>query len=403
MIGFIKTITIDKFCGAKTTTSLSIHVYHKAKDIDKISWNKILPEDHLFLSIPYLQALEAVLPSGLQQLYVICKEEEKPVFITILQLYSFSEEHFAILNTDSKKTSIGERVKKHFQDLVVSYLNCAKCKLLIVGNIVHTGAYSYISTNSSQSIAYIDLIVKQLSPDFDFDGVILKDSDDSKAINELIKKSKYQQFYTQPNMMMPIAKHWLSKDDYIKDLLPKYRKRVSNTERKNNAVVKKSISTEEMITYDSEIYQLYESVYNASTTKINKVQPLYFSKMKKALGEKYHVIGYIIESKLVAFASYFIHENVLEANFVGFDYALNKEFKLYQTILYDYVQWAIESNSTALSLGRTGLEIKSTVGAIPIQLPCYIRFENKAIHKIASPILKNIKEEQLEQRHPFAQ
>jgi hypothetical protein len=66
------------------------------------------------------------------------------------------------------------------------------------------------------------------------------------------------------------------------------------------------------------------------------------------------------------------------------------------------VQWAIEKCCKELSLGRTGLEIKSTVGAQPFYLPCYIRFENRTIHKIASPILKNIKEEKLEQRHPFA-
>jgi hypothetical protein len=401
MIGFIKTVTIDKFCGVKNALLLSFDVYQNVKNIDRTTWNKLVEPNHLFLSLSYLETLENVLPKGLQPLYVICKENGQPVFITYLQLYSFTEEHFAIFNTDNAQSSVGGRVKKHFQDMVFSYLNCAKCKLLIVGNIVHTGAYSYVTTQPTKTMVYIDAIAKELRTQFDFDGVILKDMNYSNELDTIIKKNKFQHFYTQPNMVMPVAEHWFTKEDYINDLFPKYRKRASSTERKNNKVIQRTITAADIMTYDDQVYQLYEAVYNVSTTKINKVQPLYFSKMKKALGENYQIVGYFIDEKLVSFASYFIHKNVLEANFVGFDYTLNKEFKLYQTILYDYVQWSIEKGSKELSLGRTGLEIKSTVGAAPVQLPCYIRFENKAIHKIASPILKNIKEEKLEQRHPF--
>jgi hypothetical protein len=401
MIGFVKTVTVDKFCAVKGTANLTIEVYDKVKDVDKLSWDALI-SNHLFLSLPYLKTLEQVLPTGLQPLYVICKEKGQPVLITYLQLYTFSEEHFAIFNTDNPKSSVGARVKKHFQDIVLSYLNCAKCKLLIVGNIVHTGANGYATTHPTKAMVYINAIAKELRTQFDFDGIILKDMNGAKELATTIQKSKFQHFYTQPNMVMPIAKHWLTKEDYIKDLLPKYRKRASNTERKNTSVIQRTITAAEMLTYDNQIYQLYEAVYNVSTTKINKVQPSYFSKMKKALGEHYQIVGYFMEDQLVAFASYFINENILEANFVGFEYALNKEFKLYQTILYDYVQWAIEKCCKELSLGRTGLEIKSTVGAQPFYLPCYIRFENRTIHKIASPILKNIKEEKLEQRHPFA-
>ncbi|HNL10882.1 MAG TPA: hypothetical protein PKM44_10245, partial [Turneriella sp.] len=73
--------------------------------------------------------------------------------------------------------------------------------------------------------------------------------------------------------------------------------------------------------------------------------------------------GYFLDNRLVAFRSSLDAADRLIAHYVGFESGVNAEQKIYQRMLYDYVAEGIEKKLPAIHLGRTALEIKSTVGA----------------------------------------
>jgi hypothetical protein len=79
--------------------------------------------------------------------------------------------------------------------------------------------------------------------------------------------------------------------------------------------------------------------------------------------QEFSLYGYFLNDRLVGFRSSLNATDRLIAHYVGFESGVNAEHKLYQRMLYDYVAEGIEKKLPAIHLGRTALEIKSTVGA----------------------------------------
>lgn len=136
---------------------------------------------------------------------------------------------------------------------------------------------------------------------------------------------------------------------------------------------------------------LYENTiananFNAQVLNLNT-----YTHLKESYGDQFIVKGYFLEGKLVGFLSAMINQENFDAHFIGLDYALNKEYAIYPRILNDYVRIGIQHGAKRINLGRTASEIKSTLGAKPQVLTCYIRHKNPLINAVMQPFIKNIK------------
>ena len=106
---------------------------------------------------------------------------------------------------------------------------------------------------------------------------------------------------------------------------------------------------------------------------------------------------------MVGFSSSFLFNSILDANYVGINYEFNQEYAIYQRMLYDYVELAIEKRCSELRFGRTAEEIKSSVGAIPVPMKLFVRHKNPIANRILKAIVSTIKPSQYELRKPFKQ
>ena len=61
---------------------------------------------------------------------------------------------------------------------------------------------------------------------------------------------------------------------------------------------------------------------------------------------------------MVGFISGVINKNSLDAHFVGIDYQLNREYAIYQRMLYDYVEIAISKGLKTLILEELQVKLK---------------------------------------------
>ena len=104
---------------------------------------------------------------------------------------------------------------------------------------------------------------------------------------------------------------------------------------------------------------------------------------------------------MIGFATAFKVGETLDAHFIGMDYARNKEFAIYPRILNDYIRMGIELGAKEINFGRTASEIKSTVGAIPENLTCYVRHRRSAANLIFKPLVRQIKMTEYKQHRPF--
>jgi nucleoside-diphosphate-sugar epimerase len=112
--------------------------------------------------------------------------------------------------------------------------------------------------------------------------------------------------------------------------------------------------------------------------------------------------GYYLENQLVGFTTVIRHGNELETYFLGYDDTIQREKMLYLNMLYDIIGCGIIQGFERIILGRTALEIKSSIGAIPVQLNGLMRHTYSLVHRNLSWIFPLLEPEaNWIQRHPF--
>ena len=150
------------------------------------------------------------------------------------------------------------------------------------------------------------------------------------------------------------------------------------------------------------IHNLYHEVAKNSGFNMVELNPAYFLGMKQQLGDFFRVFGYYLDNRLVAFYTTFHNDRELDAHFLGFEKSLNHDFQLYLNILYDIVKIGIETGCERIVFARTALEIKSSIGATPHELWCYVRHQNSIANKFTATLLDYLKPvEEWLPRHPF--
>lgn len=124
--------------------------------------------------------------------------------------------------------------------------------------------------------------------------------------------------------------------------------------------------------------------------------------MKLLYVDKFNIIGYYKEEALVGFACLFnVDENMLHVHYIGLDYTINKEQKLYNRMLLDFVKFAIENKKNKIHFGRTATEIKSTIGAQAFPLNAYLKMHNPMLNISLPYFLSRIKPAEYTLRNPF--
>jgi hypothetical protein len=95
----------------------------------------------------------------------------------------------------------------------------------------------------------------------------------------------------------------------------------------------------------------------------------------------------------------------VEAFFVGFNPEENRKRALYQRMLLHFIAWAIDINTEhrELILGRTALDIKSSVGGLPVRLVCAVRFRNPYMQGLAALAVRWSKPAELKLKSPWKQ
>ena len=121
---------------------------------------------------------------------------------------------------------------------------------------------------------------------------------------------------------------------------------------------------------------------------------------QKSLGQQFKVNGYFLEGQLVGFISYIVDEDHIHATHLGIDENLPLHYSLYQRMMYDIIEFAIENHVKTVNIGRTATEIKSTLGAKPVENSFVIFSKNsfmkwlleiyaKYIHKPTEYVIRN--------------
>lgn len=374
----------------------SIQIFESISVIDSSKWNTINPLLPFFQTHQFLAKVEAI-QKDLQFRYVLVSKEEKIIAALYVQLLDFSFKNLVNYGTE-KSTGVKSSFKK--------YIASKNAKLLNLGNVFFTGDKGVICQNDEIIIPLIPKIFKAIHKTFAdkkpsaFLVANIYLQDEAKCIN--FGNSAFHPFNTEPDMFMTVDENWKSFDDYMNALSSKYRVRSKKVLTTSAEIIQKEFSIEDIKHNKEALSNLYNNVVNHVAFNMAILNIDFFEEMKLLYGEKCTILGYYLKDELVSFACLFHADSTtLHVHYIGLNYDINKEYKLYNRMLLDFVKFAIEKEKRNIHFGRTATEIKTTIGAEPKALHAYLKMNNRLINTTLPYFLNRIKPTEFIARNPF--
>lgn len=336
-------------------------------------WNALATQN-IFLSQEYLAVLEQAPPSNMVCHFIGIFNNQELVGIAVTQFIDLSDVN-----------SLGER-DHCFKTMVKNFIfKKIISNVLIVGNNMLTGQNCYVFVENivqTEAVKILNEAVESLKKQLKAQKkkvhlTVFKDFDDvDLQLFDQPSFKPYYRFTTQPNMVFDIKSHWHSIDDYIADLSKKYRDQYKRARKKSEGINKRKMPLNEIIEHQNQICQLYLNVAQNAPFNTFYLSENHFEVFKQKLKDNFLFYGYFIDDKLIGFNTLIKNGTAIDTYFLGYDTDCQREKMLYLNMLYDMVGYSINKKYEQIIFARTALEIKSSVGALPIEMTGLIKHDN---------------------------
>jgi hypothetical protein len=360
--------------------------------------------DNLYFNPKYLVSLSNNHPNIDFWYVVLLNNEQKPVAFATIQVVDF-----ILDNVQNELKGFAEKIQKIGRSLGL-ITNRKPFKILTCGNTFVSGEHGIFIKNNQNKQKVIKELAKsvvQLVNDekqfsYKISGFMLKDFiHESLFMTDELLEYNYHSFNVEPNMLMQIDSDWLDFTDYLTAMKTKFRVKAKKAMERSFPLKIINIDEYNLEDYLPEMETLYKNVSSKAEFNLGSFNLSAYKDLSQNLEENYIIKGYLLNNRLVGFLSGMISGKNLDAHFVGIDYEYNREYAIYQRMLYDYIQIAIENKLEQINFGRTASEIKSSVGAEPQNLTIYFRHKNHIPNKILSFFINKIQPTPFNQKFPF--
>ena len=375
-------------------------VFNSITEIPSSDWNKVQNGRNIYLSLPYLSALELGMREELSFFFSISYNAQNvPVLIAVFVRVQFVD----------KRSRFGNSVFKLRFPFKKKLEKILSIHALACGNVFSAGENGMLWTEdieAQEAFEETERVHQSLMTEHDANKEVslrvFKDfwPQTVSAGNILIEKGFFD-FKIDVNMVLKIHKDWKHIEDYLMSMKTKFRTRANAVYRKSDSLVVKSLSASSILQESKHIVRLFDNVLEKSDFHIGTMNPETFSACKQNLGSDFLFKAYYLEGVMVGFSTAFKNVESFDANYVGLDYAYNAQFDIYQRILYDYVEEAIDAKVPELQFGRTSELIKSAVGAEPRDMTIYIKHKRKLSNVILKKVIQSVSPSPFELRKPF--
>ncbi|WP_281323344.1 8-amino-7-oxononanoate synthase [Flavobacterium aestivum] len=358
-------------------TTYSYEIYNHTDQLPQ-NWND-LGSKNIFLSKEYLEILEKSAPLNMTCHFIGLFEKQDLVGIAVSQ--------FLDLN---KLESFGDRdqcIKAHIRKLILKKFSS---HVLLIGNNMLTGQNAYVLSEKAdpvKAIRTLKKVAENLKYKFKSIGkkvhiTTFKDFHHGSLNNFKIDEFKTNYKYCiQPNMTFSIPAHWKTEQDYIDSLSKKYRDQYKRARKKAIGIEKRKLHLEEIIAYEETIYDLYAHVARNAPFNTFFLAKNHFRVCKETLKDNFLFYGYFLDTKLIGFNTLIKNGKSMDTYFLGYDDSIQREKMLYLNMLYDMIAYSIKKEFKEIIFSRTALEIKSSVGAKPVEMFGFMEHSNPYINK----------------------
>ena len=371
-------------------------LYPSVDLIDPEVFEEVNLNKNVYFSKSFLKAFELANPQIEFKYITISDAEKNAVALALVQVINLSVEGTL------KNIKVASLVRKF-----LSLFFCNEhIKIMFCGNVFLSGEHgicisSHISKEEviTQIGTALDAVAANTKP---LHAIFIKDfkTESIKSMHQFLNFG-YSEIKVEPNMIIQLQPEWNTFEDYKNILKSKYRVKANKADSTSSALETRLFTEHDFETYKDELQALYQNTianasFNAQVLNLNT-----YIHLRASFKEDFIVKAYFLKNKLVGFLTALVNKNALDAHFIGLDYELNKSHAIYPRILNDYVRLGIEKQVSSINLGRTASEIKTTIGADPLELSCYIKHKNPFINSLVKPFFRRIKIKEFKQHSPF--
>ncbi len=351
----------------------------------------------VFQSGPFLKVLETDGPESVSHVFgLILKRDGSLAARICLQLLDFdAEERLRHSHQHQEENNYLDQIAYATRRFLARQV---RMKVIVMGSLLAAGPYGiHFSSDLSkyerqQLIHYLSRYFFESSY-FDAGLLILKDLPAEMRLQGICsyRYPSFYEFTVQPTMVFRLDPGWQNFDDYIQALQSKYRVKTRKVLRQGEGLSFRSLDADGIRTYQADIYKLYQEVARGAGFNLVELKEDYFFQLKKALGTALDLVMVCHEERPIGFYSIVKDGDQIHGHFLGYSRSDNKTFELYHNILLQILQQGIRRGVREINFARTALEIKSSIGAVPEELYCYIAHKSKWINKMVPHILEFLK------------
>lgn len=171
----------------------------------------------------------------------------------------------------------------------------------------------------------------------------------------------------EPFMVLPIRPEWQSFEDYLGAMSTKYRTRAKKALKLAEGCEHVDLSHAPVHTWAPWASYVLKQTLRDKTVTLPASLEVLLKVYKENLGEAFRVFGYRKDGHWVGFITAIVDDEAVHAMHMGFEPSYAHQSQFYQRSMMDLVRLAIEERKPLLSMGRTATEMKSTMGAIPVE------------------------------------
>ncbi|MBI4977476.1 MAG: hypothetical protein HZC28_08345 [Spirochaetes bacterium] len=388
--------------GKPAPSGFTMTLHERIGDVPHDVWNGCNRKHDVFLSTEYLAAVEETPPHNMRFRYAVFSDASGPAGIAYYQLVTVNPNMHqpAVFQYQRKKQSVADKVHE-------AMAGAASVRFLFCGNAMLSGEHGYSFAEGVSGALALTAVVEaayriRSSSDVPVNVTIVKDFYDRTAHDgDMLRQYGFYSFDAGPNMAVPVDPAWNTFDDYVKCMKPKYRRRVNGVIAKGRCMERRTLDLEALTARQDVLHALYGDVADKARFRLFTLPPAYFTALKKHLGDRFVCDIYTHENSVLGFTTRIINGDETEGYAHGLDYEQNKTYELYQNILLDDIRAGISSRIARINTGRTSAAMKSSFGAVPDEMKCYIRFSGRISNQVLKLLFSHFRPSREFVRNPF--
>ena len=372
-------------------------------------WDSVAGNGGVFLSRVVLRVIEAHGPENIQPRYALIFDGDRPVAVLAAQIVTLTGNQLAQKSEKNAGGKAGQILRKIMAPMTQSAAGLRE-RMLVAGNLLSWGFHGVAFAQGVRPEDIWPAIAEALYRirraerlGGQTDLVMVKDLTLKQTGLESLRTFSYRPLETEPNMVLSLNSAWRTHDDYLSALDAKYRRKMKDIVKKltgAGCTVEKLEGN--LSAHSDRLHELYLAVQSNAAVRLVTVPATYLPALANAIGACFRCTVIRRGGQIIGFVSSVKDGDTAIGYYIGFDREAAAEgLPVYLRLLHATIDDAIAWGCTRLSLGRTALEPKAGLGALPEPMTVWLRHRIPVVNWMVRGLLGAIPHAEAPERNPF--